>query len=81
MNIGIKYCGGCNPSYDRRKFFERLMNYYSNFLFEPAEDDICYDIVLIVNGCLRVCANHNSLNGKKKIIIKSENDNKKSANC
>ena len=26
MKVGIKYCGGCNPRYDRAAFVERLLS-------------------------------------------------------
>lgn len=74
MKIGIKYCGGCNTNYDRTALVEQLKSKYSYYEFEPAEVGIEYDVLLIVSGCKRLCANYDLLTGKRIIIIDSENE-------
>lgn len=75
MIIGIKYCGGCNSHFDRTAIVKQLMNYYSNYIFEYAQVDMEYDILLIVNGCSRYCAKYDLLRGKKIIVIDSDENN------
>lgn len=74
MRIGIKYCGGCNPRYDRTSFVEKLIDEYKSILFETAKDNVCYDVVIVICGCTSACVNHDKLIGLKKIIITDEND-------
>ncbi|MBM6926987.1 hypothetical protein [Pseudoflavonifractor phocaeensis] len=56
MRIGIKYCGGCNPRYDRVAYVQTLACRYPNAVFEPAEPGRDYDVVLVVCGCSARCA-------------------------
>lgn len=74
MEIGIKYCGGCNPQYNRSEWVKALMEEFSDVTFETASKDKYYDVVLIVNGCNSACASHEELKGKEKLFVKSEKD-------
>lgn len=74
MNIGIKYCGGCNPNFDRTNIVNKIMGLFKEDNFEYAKENNSYDIIMVVNGCKRACADHSSLKGKGKIFINSEED-------
>jgi 4-hydroxybutyrate CoA-transferase len=74
MKIGIKYCGGCNPTFNRREFVEKLIDEFENVYIAPADEEKVYDIVLIVCGCLNACVSHTNLNGRHKVIVSSVND-------
>lgn len=56
--VGIKYCGGCNPSYERVEIVERIQKKFKNrFLFllnkEPGSE---IELLVLINGCQRACA-------------------------
>ncbi|MGB4439936.1 MAG: hypothetical protein WBJ13_12115 [Sedimentibacter sp.] len=72
MRIGIKYCGGCNPMFDRSKLVQKIKDEYKGFLFETANEKEMYDILIIVNGCLRACSNHDDIRTKLKLFINNE---------
>ncbi|WP_296828194.1 MaoC family dehydratase [uncultured Megasphaera sp.] len=56
MKIGIKYCGGCNPRYDRSKEVEKLKKKFPQHTFTyDTENTIC-DFCLLVCGCMTACA-------------------------
>ncbi|WP_312831682.1 hypothetical protein [Sedimentibacter saalensis] len=74
MKIGIKYCGGCNPTFNRREFVEKLIDEFEDVYIEPADEKKAYDIVLIISGCLNSCVDHTHLYGKHKVIVSSVND-------
>ncbi|MFA9422568.1 MAG: hypothetical protein ACERLG_03260 [Sedimentibacter sp.] len=74
MKIGIKYCGGCNPKYNRTNLLKCLKDEYNDASFETAKDDVYYDVVIVLCGCSSACANHEKLIGRRKIIITDEND-------
>ncbi len=54
--IGIKYCGGCNPGYERVEMIERVQFRFNNrFLFlRHGDPDI--DVLVLMSGCHRACA-------------------------
>ncbi|QGU95593.1 hypothetical protein GOM49_11260 [Clostridium bovifaecis] len=76
MKIGIKYCGGCNPRYDRGAFFSRLKKEIEEkHEFETAVKGTVYDMVLVLCGCTSCCADHSELEAKEeKILITGEED-------
>lgn len=56
MKIGIKYCGGCNPNYDRvalAQHIQKQLEGYVTFV-SPHTNDM--DIVLVLHGCPTACA-------------------------
>ena len=69
MNIGIKYCGGCNPKYNRSAFIAGLAAEYKDKIkIEPIKEDVIYDMVIIMNGCSSVCVNISEMKHKDKIL-------------
>ncbi|KAA8680554.1 hypothetical protein LN736_10475 [Clostridium sp. WLY-B-L2] len=72
--MGIKYCGGCNSRYDRKKFLYNLKKSF-RYNFEVAQLDKVYDILIILCGCSSCCVNYSELKFKfKKILVRSEED-------
>ncbi len=58
MKIGIKYCGGCNPTYDRTDVATKLkLHIGQSDSIEIAKKEIIYDLVVILCGCTSACAN------------------------
>lgn len=55
MRVGIKYCGGCNPRYDRVAFVDRLRAQYPEADFRYAQPGEDYDQLLVVCGCTAQC--------------------------
>ena len=53
--IGVRYCGGCNPRYDRVSLVKRLQAALPDLEFVPAEDGVPYAAALIANGCTNRC--------------------------
>ncbi len=54
--IGIRYCGGCNPYYERVEMIRQVQSATkSGFLF-LRHDQRDLDGLILVNGCLRTCA-------------------------
>lgn len=73
LKIGIKYCGGCNPYYDRVALVKRIESrLQGNVEFvSAANDDV--DLVLAVEGCNTACADLSSFEGKDiRVITQSE---------
>ncbi|HSB06782.1 MAG TPA: hypothetical protein VLK23_16520 [Thermodesulfobacteriota bacterium] len=54
--IGIKYCGGCNPKYERVEMVQQAQSLEGNRCLFLRHDQQGLDGVIAVNGCLRACA-------------------------
>ena len=56
LKIRIKYCGGCNPNYDRVALVKHIKERLGNRVdfVEGEEDGIA--LVLAVTGCSTACA-------------------------
>ncbi|WP_125153254.1 hypothetical protein [Clostridium rectalis] len=75
MRIGIKYCGGCNPRYNRKDVIKKLEKEYKDLIFQLAMENQIYDLIIVLCGCTSCCAGHKNLNGKYgKIIVSSDKD-------
>jgi 3-hydroxyacyl-[acyl-carrier-protein] dehydratase len=72
LKIGVKYCGGCNPAYDRIKAVETIRRSISEHEFVPFSEECVYGAVLVVCGCSARCAHADTQ--AKKIIIASERE-------
>ena len=60
--IGIKYCGGCNPSYERVEVVQRVQSLFKDRFIFSVDDLQDSDRMVLVSGCPRACANKNSGN-------------------
>ncbi|MBW1783532.1 MAG: hypothetical protein JRL30_22660 [Deltaproteobacteria bacterium] len=61
--VRIKYCGGCNPTYDRVDLVEQLkVRLGGTVEWVSSEADAC-DLVLAVQGCETACADLNAFDG------------------
>lgn len=74
MKIGIKYCGGCNPRYDRVQIVSRLREDFPGLELFPAREDSPADLIVVICGCGVQCANHARLHGAwgKMILSRAE---------
>lgn len=77
MRIGVKYCGGCNPRYDRPKFVARLKDELGGEVewLNASTAEVPLDFVLVVCGCTAACAEHRQLNGAYgKLVIRAQTE-------
>ena len=69
MKCGVRFCGGCNPKYDRGAAYELIkQNLQDEIQFEYAHEDKIYDILLIIGGCTSCCASYDAYIAKRGII-------------
>jgi len=63
LRVGVKYCGGCNPEYDRVALVEQIKERLEGKVsFVPPESD-GVDIILVMNGCRTACADLSGFRG------------------
>ena len=69
LRIGVKYCGGCNPEYDRVAFVDQIKERLEGkAAFVPPESE-GVDMILSVNGCQTACADLSGFKGVETRII------------
>lgn len=73
LRIGIKYCGGCNPGYDRAALATKIQRALSEevLLVDP-EDDPHW--IIAMQGCPTACADIGPFPESNIIHIKDEAD-------
>ncbi len=52
LSCTVKFCGGCNPRYDRGEAYHRIRESLSEIAhFSLPEDGASYDVLVILRGC------------------------------
>lgn len=76
MKFGMKYCGGCNPKYDRVLIASKFKEYVgSGNSVELVKEGTTYDVVVVLCGCTCACANTETIKAiYQKFYVTSESD-------
>lgn len=53
--VAVKYCGGCNPSYDRVRYVEGIRRAAEGRIEWVSLEEGRAETVLVVGGCERQC--------------------------
>jgi len=69
--IALKYCGGCDPGFDRVGFFRRLQAAAGDGIEWATVEDAGFDTVLVIAGCERACPREYAELAAHRIIIVS----------
>ena len=69
LRIGLKYCGGCNPEYDRVDLVQQIKKRLQGKadLVLPESENV--DLILAVQGCSTACADLSDFQGLEIWII------------
>ena len=70
MMRAVKYCGGCNPCYDRRAAVRALEERLGEPL-PPARPGVDYDELFIICGCPAQCAGISGLSARRLVWVLS----------
>jgi len=71
MKAAVKFCGGCNPSYDRVEAAERVRHLLGEHVEFVAPDDPAVDGVIVITGCRTACADVSAFRDKPMLFITS----------
>jgi hypothetical protein len=75
LKLGIKYCGGCNPLYERVEMIERVQFRFNDRFLFLRHDDPDIDVLVLMSGCHRACASQDlNPTGIPYCSITGEND-------
>ena len=68
MEIGVKFCGGCNPRYNRGAALERIKKELPDVTWVSGSQPVPCDYWFLVCGCMRECINENLYPARKEVI-------------
>ena len=74
MKVAIKYCGGCNPDYDRVAIAKRMKQSLNGKVEFVSPDDESIDLVLVIEGCQTACADLSTIKATQIRIIRKVDD-------
>lgn len=73
MNLGIKYCGGCNPRYDRAQAVTELLSDLPDI--HPVYDTALFcPVWIVICGCPNRCVHIEMLRAGKVLLVSSPKD-------
>jgi len=72
--MGIRYCGGCNPRYDRGALVKRITEKHPELNIESAKEGVAYDLLLVVGGCSSCCASYEQFQAAEILKIWTDQD-------
>ncbi|NMA93546.1 MAG: hypothetical protein GX975_02670 [Clostridiales bacterium] len=81
MEVLVRYCGGCNPRYDRSEVLELLREEFPDveFIVTTSHEERTGDAVLVLAGCTAACADYSSVSSPHAPIIVASRAAKKKA--
>jgi 4-hydroxybutyrate CoA-transferase len=74
LRIGIKYCGGCNPSYERVETVHRAQSQSNHPFHFVHHDRPDIDGMILMSGCQRACAVQGLNRTMTHFSVTGEND-------
>lgn len=72
MLIGVRFCGGCNPKYDRKAYLDKIVRENSSHQFEIAQEGETFHTLLVIGGCSSCCAEYEQYKFDRMIKIWEE---------
>lgn len=67
MKCGVRFCGGCNPRFERGEVFRNFQKEITNIVFSHAVEGEAYDILLVIGGCTACCASYEQFDVKGQV--------------
>jgi hypothetical protein len=74
LTIGVKYCGGCNPTYDRVALVKGIEKRLRGKASLGRADSEGVSLVLAVEGCATACADLSPFEGLEVWVITCPED-------
>lgn len=78
MDIGIKYCGGCNSQYDRVRAVKQLQAALPQHHYAYVSSGVLtQDVWLVICGCPAGCASTEGLVARRHLFLVTNADDMK----
>lgn len=69
VKVGLKYCGGCNPEYDRVSLVKHIQESLQGKVEFVKPESEGVRLILAVEGCSTACADLSAFQGMEVWII------------
>jgi hypothetical protein len=69
MRVGLKYCGGCNPEYDRVALVKHIQESLQGRIAFVSPESEGVGLILAVEGCSTACADLSAFQGMDIRVI------------
>lgn len=70
--LAIKFCGGCNPAYERGEVARIVKENLPEVKWVSADDEV--DLLIIINGCNSSCAQRSEIEEKGRFCLSIRGD-------
>lgn len=70
--VAIKFCGGCDPAYERVKYWESIKRAAGRRIRWVRIDEGPLDAVLLINGCERACPHEGMPESVRLVCLTSD---------
>ncbi len=70
VRVGLKFCGGCNPTYGRVEMADRIRRCGEGRMQWESWRDV--DVIVVLNGCTKACAERELPASARVISISSD---------
>lgn len=75
LHCTVKFCGGCNPRYDRGAAYRHISSQLAGVAeFSYPEEGAQYDVLLILRGCTGCSYLYEDISATHRIICVSQED-------
>ena len=71
VRIAVKYCGGCNPEFERVGAVADMLLRLADIVEVVSLDDECADMLVAVEGCPTACADLSGFKAKRVVVLTS----------
>lgn len=75
IRIAIKYCGGCDSSFDRVRYWQRINEASEGIIKWVSIEEPPYEAVLLINGCSTACKERDLEHERRWRIVSVKDDN------
>lgn len=72
MKVALKYCGGCDPTFDRVAYFQRIAAAAGGRITWTTREQGDQQAVLIICGCATTCPSEELSLGPETLLLKDE---------
>ncbi len=72
--VALKYCGGCDPEFDRVEYFQKIQKKAGDSIEWVTLDEGRYEAVLLIEGCATACPEKDSASLSGNIVSLKNDD-------
>ncbi|MBN1614407.1 MAG: hypothetical protein JW950_08080 [Deltaproteobacteria bacterium] len=73
--VALKYCGGCNPAFDRVAYFNEIKSAARGLIdWVRSDDEEGFQALLIINGCNTACPERDLTCGQGVRVLSLRNN-------